>query len=43
MEGREMVSLDGVGHGEMSEGFFGLIDFPLMCESRNSLYGWWTS
>ena len=24
MEGREMVSLGGVGHGELSEGFFGL-------------------
>ena len=25
MEGREVVSLGGVGHGEISEGFFGLI------------------
>ena len=24
MEGREVVSLGGVGHGELSEGFFGL-------------------
>ena len=25
MEGREVVSLGGVGHGELSERFFGLI------------------
>ena len=34
MEGREVVSLGGVGHGELSEGFFGLtplIEFALMC------------
>ena len=24
MEGREVVSLGGVGHGELSQGFFGL-------------------
>ena len=24
MKGREVVSLGGVGHGEISEGFFGL-------------------
>ena len=24
MEGREVVSLGGVGHGDLSEGFFGL-------------------
>ena len=39
MEGREVVSLDGVGYGELSEGFFGLIDCPLMCEGRSSSYG----
>ena len=27
MEGREVVSLGGVGHGELSEGFFGLTLF----------------
>ena len=27
-EGRAWVSLGGVGHVEMSEGFFGLIDCP---------------
>ena len=39
MEGREMVSLGGVGHGELSEGFFGLTYCPLMFEGRSSLYG----
>ena len=29
MEGREVVSLGGVGHGELSEGFFGLTTLPL--------------
>ena len=43
MEGREVVSLGGVGHGELSEGFFGLRDFPLMCEGKNSSYGRRTS
>ena len=28
MEGHEVVSLGGVGHGELSEGFFGLIVPP---------------
>ena len=42
-EGREWVSLCGVGHVELSEGFFGLTDFPLMCEGRSSTYGQWTS
>ena len=42
-EGCVWVSLGGVGHVEMSEGFFGLIDFPLMCEGRSSLYGRRTS
>ena len=39
MEGREVVSLGGVGHGEISEGFFRLTDCPLMCEGRSSSYG----
>ena len=39
MEGHEVVSLGGVGHGELSEGFFELIDCPMMCEGRSSLYG----
>ena len=43
MEGCEVVSLSGVGHGELSEGFFGLIDCPLMCEGRSSTYGQRTS
>ena len=34
MEGREVVSLGDVGHGELSEGFFGLTNCPLMCEDR---------
>ena len=38
-----MVSLGGVGHVEPSEGFFGLTDFPLMCEGRSSSYGRHTS
>ena len=28
------MSLDGVGHVELSEGFFGLTDCPLMCEGK---------
>ena len=39
MEGCEVVSLGGVGHGELSEGFFGSTDHPLMCEGRSSSYG----
>ena len=39
MEGREVVSLGGVGHGELSEGFFGLTDCPLVYEGKSSLYG----
>ena len=42
MEGyecREMVSLGGVGHVELSEGFFVLTNCALMCEGRISLYG----
>ena len=39
MEGREMVSLGGVGHREPSEGFLGLTDCPLMCERKSSSYG----
>ena len=39
MEGREEVSLGGVGHGEFSEGCFGLTDCPLMFEGRSSSYG----
>ena len=42
-EVRERVSLGGVGHVELSEGFFGLIDCPLMCEGKSSSYGRWTS
>ena len=37
------VSSGGVGHVEMSEGFFGLTYFPLMCEGRSSSYGRRTS
>ena len=43
MEGHEMVSLGGVGHGELSEGFFGLTDYPLMCEGGSLSYGRRTS
>ena len=43
MEGREVVSLGGVGHRELSEGFFGLTNFPLMFEGTSSSYGQWTS
>ena len=43
MEGCEVVSLGSVGHGELSEGFFGFTYFPLMCEGRSSSYGQWTS
>ena len=39
MEGRGVVSLGGVGHRELGEGFFGLRDCPLMCEGKSSLYG----
>ena len=42
-EGHAWVSLGGVGHVEISEGFFGLIDFLLMYEGRSSLYGQRTS
>ena len=38
-EGHAWVSLGGVGHVELSEGFFGLTDCPLMCEGRSSSYG----
>ena len=38
-EGCVWMSLGGVGHVELSEGFFGLIDCPLMCEGRSSTYG----
>ena len=31
MEGREWVSLGGVGHVELSEGFFGLTEFLAEC------------
>ena len=37
-KGRAWVSLGGVGHVELSEGFFRLIDCPLMCEGRISSY-----
>ena len=43
MDGREVVSLGGVGHRELSEGFFGLTDCPVMCEARSSSYGRRTS
>ena len=42
-EGGAWVYFGGVGHVERSEGFFGLTDFPLMCEGRRSLYSQWTS
>ena len=42
-EGHAWMSLGGLGHVEISEGFFGLIDCPLMCEGRSSLYGQRTS
>ena len=29
MEGREVVSLGGVGHGEINEVFFGVNRFPI--------------
>ena len=32
------MSLGGVGHVELSEEFFGLTYFPLMCEGKSSLY-----
>ena len=38
-EGRVWVSLGVIGHAKLSEGFFGLIDCPLMCEGRSSSYG----
>ena len=38
-EGRAWVSLGGVGHVELSEGVFGLTDYPLMCEGKSSSYG----
>ena len=42
MEGREVVSLGGVGHGELSEGFFGLTKlFPSPKSSLgNSTSSW---
>ena len=43
MEGREVVSLGGVGHGELSEGFFGLTNCLLMCKGRSLSYGRRTS
>ena len=43
MEGREWVSVGGVGHVELSEGFFTFTYFPLMCEARSSSYGQQTS
>ena len=42
-EGCVWVSLGGVGHVELSEGFFGLTYFLLMCEGKISLYGQRTS
>ena len=30
------MSLGGEGHVELIEGFFGLTDYPLMCECRSS-------
>ena len=42
-EGHVWVSLGGVGHVELSEGFFRLIDCPLMCEGRILSYGRQTS
>ena len=33
MEGREWVSLGGVAHVDLSEGFLRLTDFPVMCEA----------
>ena len=35
--------LGGVGHVELIEGFFGLTNFPLMCEGRSLWYGRQTS
>ena len=42
-EGHVWMSLGGAGHVELSEGFFGLRDFPLMYEGKSSSYGWWKS
>ena len=42
-DGHVWVSLGGVGHVELSEGFFGLTYFPLMCDGSGSSYGRWTS
>ena len=33
----------GLDNGELGEQFFVLIEFPLMCEGRRSLYGQYTS
>ena len=33
------MSLGGVGRVELIEGFFGLKNYPLMCEGRSSSYG----
>ena len=33
------MSLGGVGHVDLMEGFFGLTDCPLMCEGRISSHG----
>ena len=38
-EGRAWMSLGGVGHVELSAGFLGLKNFPLMCEGKTSSYG----
>ena len=42
-KGRTQKYLGGVGNVEITEGFFVLTDFPLMCEGRISSYGQWTS
>ena len=36
MEGREVVSLGGVGRGELSEGFFGLTSPMYLYESLST-------
>ena len=42
-EGRSWMSVGGVGHVELSEGFFRLTDCLLMCEGGSSSYGRQTS
>ena len=42
-ESRTWMSLGGVGDVELIVGFFGLADYPLMCEGMSSSYGRWTS